>query len=157
MLAGEKTVESLKKQFASAWDMVRQAIDNISDEDWRTAFGEWCFATTLYHIVETFDFYSQRSPDGFDWGGRFDVAGKGGYQPSNMPDKSELRDYLGEMEKRTVRILTNPEIPLEQKDEFHYFDSVLEKLLYALRHTVFHTGELALALRTIGSKGLKWT
>ncbi|MHA2379475.1 MAG: DinB family protein [Candidatus Thorarchaeota archaeon] len=157
MGVSEQIVDSITRQFASTWDMVRQAIDNIPDEDWRAAHGEWCYATTAFHIVETVDFYSQRSPDGFDWGGRFDIAKNGGHQPKNMPSKKELLDYLDEMEKRIVRVLRTPEIPLRQKDGFHWFESVLEKLLYALRHTVFHTGELALALRTWKCKKLKWT
>lgn len=157
MTVGEQIVDSITRQFASAWDMVRQALDNIPNEDWRVTYGEWCYATAAYHIVETFDYYSQGSPDGFDWGGRFDVAKKGGYEPQNMPEKNEVLKYLGEMEKRTETVLTMPEIPLEQKDEFPWFHSVLEKLLYALRHTVFHTGELALALRTRECKKLKWT
>ena len=157
MLVGEQTMESIARQFASAWEMVRQAIDNITDEDWRATHSKWCYATTVYHIVETFDFYSQGSSDGFDWGGRFNVAEKGGYEPENMPGKSEVLSYLDEMEKRTVKVLTEPEIPLEQKDGFPWFHSVLEKLLYALRHTVFHTGELALALRTRDRKKMNWT
>ncbi len=155
-MTGEKTVESLSRQFTSAWDMVRQAIDNIPDEDWRATYGEWCYATRVYHIIETFDFYSQSSPDGFDWGSRFDVVKKGGYEPQNMPGKTEVLNYLDEMEKRTTEVLAKPETLLEQKDEFPWFHSVLEKLLYALRHTVFHTGELALALRTRKHKKLEW-
>lgn len=156
MAVGEQIVQSIVRQFASAWDMVRQAIDNIPDKDWRATYGEWCYATAVFHIVETVDYYSQGSPEGFDWGGRFDVTKKGGYEPKNMPGKKEVLAYLDEMEKRTVEVFTTPEIPLEQKDRFPWFHSVLEKLLYALRHTVFHTGELALALRTRECKKMKW-
>ena len=157
MIVGEKIMDSIKRQYASAWNMVRQAIDNVPDEDWRATYGEWCFAITAYHIVETFDFYSRSSPDGFKWGGRFDVAKKGGYEPRNMPNKNEVLDYLGEMEERTAKVLTEPEISPEKKDDSPWFNSVLEKLLYALRHTMFHTGELALALRDREHKKLKWT
>jgi len=157
MGVSEQVVKSITRQFVSAWDMARQAIYNIPDEDWKATHGEWCFATVAFHIVETVDFCSQGSAEGFEWGGRFDVTKKGGYEPRNMPSKKELLDYLDEMEKRTAKVLTAPEIPLEQKDGFPWFHSVLEKLLYALRHTMFHTGELALALRTWEFKKLKWT
>ena len=39
------------KEFQNSWNMLQQAIKNISDEYWLTAAKEWSYSWTVYHII----------------------------------------------------------------------------------------------------------
>ena len=65
-----KSAKQLKRQFDSSLKMVRQAIDVISDDYWHKGMKEWYYSQSLYHILETMEFYLASSPTDMVWGAR---------------------------------------------------------------------------------------
>jgi len=141
--------------------MLRTAIENIPEEKWHDGSDGWFFSFNTYHVVETMEFYMNDNPDAMNWGGR------AGYNWDDVKDiekdilplisKELVTSYLDEMEELVTKTITSMDSKkLEAKDGFHWFESVLEKFLYLLRHNMHHNGELSRALRDWGCKRSKW-
>lgn len=141
--------------------MIRAAIKNIPEEKWTISEGEWYYAYTLYHIIETMDFYSREDHEGMVWGKR------AGYKWDDVTDVKEeilhlisrelVTSYLSEMEEKLSGFLsTIVEDAFFEKDGFYWFESVYQKFIYLLRHTQHHLGELAVTLRKFETEPIKW-
>jgi len=154
-------VKGLVRQFQSSWKMLRNAIENVPDEKWHNGSEGWYFSLNAYHIVETMEFYNNNNPDVMEWGSRagFDWDSVKDKEKDILPNISKelVKTYLDEMEEQVTNTITsmNGE-KLAAKDGFHWFESVLEKYLYLLRHNMHHNGELSRALRDWGCKRSKW-
>ena len=71
--------------------------------------------------------------------------------------KELVISYIAEVEENLASLLDGiSDDQLLEKDGFHWFSCVLEKLQYALRHTAQHCGELSIALRSWGVPHVKW-
>ncbi len=143
------TTNSLINQFAGSWKMLRQAINNVSDDNWNEGTSKWVFSDMVLHIISTTDFYCGNSPDEF----------KGPTsEGKDDPSKEVLLTYLGEMEKKVGSVLQSlKEADLHEKDGFQWFNSIFEKFVYLLRHNSLHLGELSYFLRDKGLKRMEWT
>jgi len=148
----------LLSQFSSSWKMLRQAISNCPDEYWYGTDKDWNFSRTVYHIIETQEFYLRNTPDGMEWGKLLgDVDNKDLPAESVYPAKGMLVGYLDDIEKKISQYLKNIEFEdLLTKDGFKWFSSVFEKLLYLLRHNAHHLGELGRMLREWDCERMKW-
>ncbi len=153
----------LLKQFESKWKMLRDAVDKCPEEKWHEGEGDWIYSWSVYHIIETADFYSRNNPESMTWGIKtginWDIDSKDEIiSKKSKITKSFLNNYLEEIELRISRSLSETkDKDLLLKDDFRWFDSVYEKLVYLLRHNSFHIGELAQKLRNWRSERLKWS
>lgn len=148
----------LLSQFSRTWKMLRKAIENCPDEYWYGSDKDWNFSRTVYHIIETQEFYFRDSPEGMVWGKLLgDVDNKDLPADAVYPAKGILIGYLEDMEKKTTTHLKNITFDeLLEKDGFKWFSSVFEKYLYLLRHNAHHLGELGRMLREWDCKRMKW-
>jgi len=145
-------------QFSSTWKMLRNAIENAPDEYWYGKNHDWNYSRTLYHIVETQRFYIRDSPEGMKWGKLLkELATDDTPQDEVYPPRVILMDFLEKTEvevRNYIKGLTFEK--LLEKDDFKWFSSVFEKLLYLMRHNQHHIGELARMLRDWGCDRVKW-
>ena len=148
----------LLSQFSSSWAMLKQAIENCPDEYWYGTDKDWNFSRTVYHIIETQEFYMRNSPDGMVWGKLLgDTENKDLSVKTVYPSKGILIGSLEEINKQITKYLKRIEFEnLLQKDDFKWFSSIFEKLLYLLRHNAHHLGELSRMLREWNCKRMKW-
>ena len=161
MSSNNTCVKGLVRQYNSSWKMLRTAIENVPDEKWHDGSEGWFFSLNAYHIVETMEFYMNDSPDGWKWGSRagFDWDTVENKDKDILPKitKKLVSTYLDDMEKLVTKSLNSMDTKkLDSKDGFHWFESVLENLLYLLRHNMHHVGELSRSLRDWGCKRSKW-
>jgi hypothetical protein len=141
--------------------MTRDAVEKVPDSKWHDGPEKWFFSQTAYHTVETIIFYIGSNPDDMNWGGR---AGYSWYEGIDIRKdivpkitKDLVLSYIQEVEKELKSLFAGmSEETLLNKDGFHWFACVLEKLQYALRHTAHHCGELSLALRQWGEPHNRW-
>ncbi len=156
------TAEQLLNQFEASWKMIRDAIEHVPEDMWAKSVGSWFYSTTLYHLIETMDFYVRDDYESMVFGGR------AGYNWDNVKDvekdilplisKNLVREYLSEMEEKLTTFLSTVSIDaLFRKDGFYWFESIYHKMLYLLRHTQHHIGELAVTLRSVRAGPIKWT
>ncbi len=152
----------LKRQFDATLEMVRHGIDDMPDEKWAWEKGDWCYSLTLYHILETMEFYLGSDPKEMKWGKR------AGFDWDDIPEKKrditplitkELTlKYLIEIQNSLDGIFeTLSDQDILKKDGFEWFANVFEKLTYLLRHNQHHLGELSLGARINTGKSIKWT
>lgn len=151
--------QALLKQYQSARDMILQALDKCDDRFYE-ARTDWSFNFTIYHIIETMEFYMGDSPEGFAFGKRADISWKTHSKEQIIKKKRALskkilRKYLNEIWPELEEKISF--LDLKQKDDFEWFGSVYEKYLYLLRHTQHHLGELGKTLRDWDCQRMKWT
>jgi len=148
-------------QFQSSWKMLRAALESVPDDRWHDGTNDWHFSHNAYHIVETMNFYIQDSPDKMKWGDRAGYRWKKGIDVEKeiLPKitKDLVMVYLGDMEELVTKTLSSMTMEnLISTDEFHWFESVFEKLVYLLRHNMHHIGELSKTLRDWDCEHVKW-
>jgi hypothetical protein len=154
--------DSILTQFLKGLEMTKDAVDIVPTSKWHEGYGKWFFSLTAYHIVETVAFYSRDEHEGMVWGARADYSWENmsSIEKDILPKitKEIVVEYISEIESKLSSLLkTTSDKDLLGKDGFHWFSCILEKLQYALRHTAYHCGELANALRTWDSPRIKWT
>lgn len=151
-------VNALAAQYERQWTMFRMTVGRITDEQWhvgdvRGKVPAWI----AFHAVLWADYYTQDDPASFDPAARFGVSDKD--DPARMPDRAALRGYLDEVAARTDAFLRSldDEVLLAEETRFPWTGTnTLERVLYTLRHTTYHLGELSFVLRTHGAEATEW-
>ncbi len=155
--------EALFSQFKGKWIMLRDSIDKCPVDKLHEGIGEWTYSWTIYHVIETAEFYIRETHEGMVWGSRAGFDWKDDSKDAISKKKTEitkefLLEYLKEIDERVSKFLKeNKDEDLLKKDSFHWFKSVYEKLIYLLRHNSFHIGELAKTLREWKIERIKWS
>ena len=148
--------ESLWKQFGASIDMLKNAILLWPDEQWNSGKK---FFYNAYHCLVFLDYYLTIPPENFTSPLPFTIAESGDVPPDAIDDvipdriysKTELLNYLHlSREKCHILIagLTEEKLKerwVEELGDMNY--SVLELLLYNMRHVQHHAAQLNLFLR----------
>ena len=148
----------LWRQFGAAIDMLDDALRDCPDELWaegvwddRAAPGFSAFWYLAYHALFWLDYYVSCSPEGFAPPAPFgleelDPAGR---LPPRAYTRAELRSYLGHGRRKcraTVASLADEDLAqpcrLGRRGEL----TILELLLYTMRHTQEHAAQLNMFL-----------
>ena len=153
---------SLQNQFNASWKMLRAAIDIVPAERWHKGTEKWHYSYTSYHIIETTQFYMGSDPNAMKWGARAGYEWREGIdiRTEILPKitKDLVSSFMEETQKGLDDILGGlTETEFCSQDGFYWFNSVYSKLLYLLRHSAHHLGELARTLREWKLEPLRWT
>jgi hypothetical protein len=144
--------ETLWKQFGASIDMFENAMLMCPASQWDTEKKIWynafhCLFYLDYYLTPDPATFSPPSPFTFS---EFDPAGK---MPERTYSKDELLSYLKYSRKKCHKLiggLTDEIANQRWVNEYKNY-SVLEMLLYNMRHAQHHAGQLNLILRqTIG-------
>jgi hypothetical protein len=151
----------LARQFHGMWTMLRQGIEKVPDNDWHHGRDGWFYSLRIYHIIETAEFYTRDTHEGMQWGKRLGKINwweeMGPEEAAKLVTKKEVLVYLDEIEQQITKLLQRySDKDLMKKDGFHWFSGINEKLIYSLRHNIFHIGELAFALHSLECDRIKW-
>lgn len=137
------------RQFDRTWKTLRQAITNMSDEQWRQSDHDWLTPARLaYHIVETADFYSENTPKDFNWGA---LGGDWEGSPaSELPSQQQILDLLDRVQPKVKNWLAdiNETEWFEAETEFPWTGkTLLDRALYSMRHAQHHVAQINAELR----------
>jgi len=149
----------LADQFERMWLMLREAISNCGDGEWKRDAGHWFLIPSrlAYHIIETVDFYSRESPPEMEWARRFGVDWET-REAEKLPGREPMLDYLEEIRASLggkLRSMSDEALLADQA--FPWTGAtVLERMIYTLRHSMFHLGQIQAELRRRGLKGADW-
>jgi len=158
--------ESLWKQFGASIDMLRNAISLWPEEHWNT---KRKFFYNAYHCLVFLDYYlTYPASQNFSSPLSFTLAEEGvliedaidDVIPDRLYSKQELLDYLllsREKCHRVISALTEDTISdrwIEPSGGMNY--SVLELLLYNMRHVQHHAAQLNMMLRQEINNAPKW-
>ncbi|MHA1332042.1 MAG: hypothetical protein ACTSR2_13310 [Candidatus Hodarchaeales archaeon] len=120
----------------------------------------WVFNLTMYHVIETTDYYIRNNPKGMPWGERGQIDWKS-TDPLELKiaklTKTLIKTYHEEVKNKTTKKLEGmSDFEFYLSDEFSWFSTILEKYLYLLRHNMMHIGELNKSLRDWQLKRIEW-
>jgi hypothetical protein len=149
----------LADQFDRMWMMLREAIANCPDEEWKRDGGHWFLVPSrlAYHTVETVDSYCHNSPQEMDWGGRFGIDWES-RDTERLPDREAMLAYLEEVQRSLEGMLRSMrDRALLAGHAFPWTGAtIMERMIYTLRHSMFHLGQVQAEMRRRGLKGADW-
>lgn len=149
--------DSLWTQFGAGIDMLENAIKMCPDEHWDTKLNFWYIS---YHCIFWADYYLTTEPNNFMpptpyTFSEFDPIGK---KPDRVYSKDELIKYLGLCRQKAFKLiseLTADRLNNRWINEYKNY-SLLEILLYNLRHIQHHSAQLNLLLRQTTNNAPIW-
>jgi uncharacterized damage-inducible protein DinB len=156
----ETTVgETLAEQFSRTWEMTREIVTQCPEDHWRNGgVPRHVPARWVLHAVETADFYARPGNGGWTWGDRFGVDWKTA-RPDELPSREDMLAYLEEVRRRLdtwLRAAADDELLRKRSDFAWTGASLLARLLYLLRHTQHHVGQVNQILKSQGVPLSKW-
>ncbi len=149
--------DPLWKQFGASIDMLENAITMCPDELWDTDKKFWYSA---YHCLFFLDYYLTLEPAKFLPPQPFTLSecDPSGAMPERTYTKNELLTYLGASREKYHKLIASLTVEIAIKrwiNEYKNY-SVLEMLLYNMRHVQHHAAQLNLLLRTEINNASTW-
>ena len=149
--------ETLWKQFGASIDMLKNAISLCTDELWHNDKKFWYVA---YHCLFYLDYYLTPEPNQFSPPSPYTLSelDSSGVMPDRVYTKEELLSYLNYGRNKCHKLIANltDEIANNRWVNEYMNYSVLELLLYNMRHVQHHAAQLNLLLRQGINKAPGW-
>jgi hypothetical protein len=151
------TNESLWSQFGASIEMLENAIQLCPDEHWNSGTKFWYNA---YHCLFFLDYYLTMDPKTFSPPAPFTLSEFEDTMPDRVYEKEELISYLQYLHKKCHSLifdLTEEKLEerwINQSGSMNY--SVLEILLYNMRHVQHHAAQLNMLLRQSINNAPDW-
>jgi len=149
--------EGIWNQFGASLEMLENAILMCPDEHWDTKLSFWYEA---FHCIFWTDYYLTTEPGKFEppkpfTFSEFDPKGK---KPDRTYTKTELLLYLAYCKQKANQLITK--LTIDSLNERWINDSknysLLEILLYNIRHIQHHSARLNLLLRQTTNNAPNW-
>jgi hypothetical protein len=152
--------DSLWNQFGAAIDMLENAVRACPDALWGDRAKQPEYWYLVFHTLFFLDFYLEDSAESFRPPPPFtlDELDPAGVLPDRVYRKDELLAYL-DHGRRKCRGLIDAltEESARRRRSFQSIEgSVVEVLLYSLRHVQHHTAQLNLILRRETDSAPRW-
>lgn len=153
-------VKAIEEQFRRTFKMWKEELRNIPAKEWRRGEIDYLIpARHLCHLIVTADYYTGgKSPEEYDWNCYFG----GDWESMTMeqlPRKSDALRKLSEFEEVLMsrfEDLSDEDLWKEEKQSPWTGKNLAGKLLYLLRHSQHHVGEMHAELRRRGIKRASW-
>lgn len=151
-------------EFVNQFDRQFMTLDGAYD---RASNGAWAFADQrlkgvwqwMAHVLETIEYYlSDKKSEEFAWGHRFGLDWENA-QPGSAPGKEAMRVYQKDVKELLHRVLdgmTDRELATPETVHPWTGKTYLGKLLYLMRHTQQHIGDINRVLRFNDCEAMEW-
>ena len=157
-------VEAVERQLEATWKQWLKAIDDIPVEHWRTGPVDYLIpARHSLHVINTVEGYC-REEQPASWNGLL-AAHFGreldweGTPAAELPDQQEQRGYLEAVRGKVRQWLQDKEDAdlLAPQQAFPWTGpNLLSRLIYVIRNSQDHTGQLNAELRRRGLPRSTW-
>jgi hypothetical protein len=149
--------DAIGSQFGASLDMLENAINMFPHEHWDTALKFWHLS---YHCIFWTDYYLTTEPNNFAPPKPFTLSelDPTGTMPDRIYTKTEVLGYLEHCRQkgyRLIRELTTGRLSDRWINEYKNY-SLLEILLYNMRHIQHHSAQLNLLLRQTINNAPGW-
>ena len=152
--------EIVWNQFGASIDMLENAIKACPENIWGNRSGYQEFWYIAFHTLFWLDFYLSESPDNFSPPSPYTLSefDPEGILPDKVFSKEELLVYLEHGRKKCKsRIETLTEEKANQHFIFGSINlSIIELMLYNMRHVQHHAAQLNLLLRQKINSAPRW-
>jgi len=150
--------DGLAAQAERQWAMFRATVERLTDDQWYAGDNPGQVpAWQAFHALLWAEYYVQADPKNFNPRGRFGVSDRDA--PSSLPSRTAVLAYIDEVAAQTDTFLRSldSEALLAPEPLFPWTGAtVLERVVYTLRHTTYHLGELSATLRLHGAESTEW-
>lgn len=149
--------DSLWSQLGASIDMLENVIQLCPDELWNS---EKAFSIQAYHTLFFLDYYSTLKPVGFAPRKPFTHSEFEDEKPIVIFSKIDILNYLNFNRLKCYKLIMNltPELLegrwINESKTMNY--SVLEILIYNMRHVQHHVGQLNMMLRQNVNEAPRW-
>jgi hypothetical protein len=150
--------EALAEQMKRSWKMLRTAIEGFEADEWQAGErSELVPARWALHAIEAGDFYAKPSPEGFTWGRRFQADWEGS-PPKELPTQEQTLVYMKDVARELDDWLTSASgEELLGENAFPWTGAnPMSRMIYLMRHTQHHAGEMNMLLRQRGWSTDNW-
>ena len=149
--------EAIWTQFGASLDMLENAIVMCPDEHWDTALNFWYLS---FHCIFWTDYYLSTEPTKFKPPkpfslSEFDPTGKKPDRTYTRAENLEYLEHCRQKAKQLIRELTPNRMNDRWINEYKDY-SLLEILLYNMRHIQHHSAQLNLILRQTIDNAPNW-
>ena len=135
--------EVLTRQYERSWRMLREAVQAFGAGEWRTGAVDYLTpARTAYHIIETAEFHTSDTPDGFPWAHRFGFDWEAAVEAERLPTQDEILSYLSDVQPKVETWLNVADLMAPDTAFPWPGGTILDRAHYLLRHTHHHVGEM---------------
>lgn len=152
-------ISEILGQFERQFKTLDTLYDRVNDTAWvypdQRIKGVWQW---MAHALETIEFYLGDKNEGFEWGHRFNLDWENA-QANPVPSPEAMRAYQTDVRALTLQVLgSKSDADLLAPESVHPWtgQAYLGKLLYLMRHTQQHIGDINRALRMNGCDALEW-
>lgn len=153
-------VASVKDQWSRMWAMWEEMIQSIPDKEWASGENDYLIpARHLIHVTVGEDVFSADTPvkesDQSKWFGvpAWETAA------SDLPSKEFVLDrlaiFMSTVEARLSQLTDEALLEPEQAHPWTG-QTRISKIIFTLRHTQHHLGEINAELIRRGMEGVKW-
>jgi len=153
-------VAAVKDQWTRMWAMWEEMIQSIPDEEWTSGENDYLIpARHLIHVTVGEDVFSSDTPveesDQCKWFGipAWETAATD--LPSKEVTLEMLANFMSTVEARLSQLTDEN---LLEPEEVHPWtgQTRISKIIFTLRHTQHHLGEINAELIRRGMEGVKW-
>jgi uncharacterized damage-inducible protein DinB len=153
-------IDELLNHFERQFKTLDTVYDRANDAAWAHADqrvkGIWQW---MAHLLETIEFYLDRyGGDDFPWGHRFNLDWEDD-KAQSIPNREAMHAYQEDVRAFTTAVLgSKTDVDLLAPESTHPWtgQAYLGKLLYVMRHTQQHIGDINRVLRLNGCEALEW-
>ncbi|MBN1935420.1 MAG: DinB family protein [Anaerolineae bacterium] len=152
-------INEILNQFERQFKTLDTLYDRVNDAAWafpdQRIKGTWQW---MAHLLETVEFYLGNRNEGFEWGHRFDLDWENA-QANPIPSREAMRVYQKDVQAFALQVLGGKsDADLLVPESLHPWTgkTYLGKLLYLMRHTQQHIGDINRVLRMNGCDALEW-
>jgi len=153
-----QAIDEIMGQFERQFSTLDTLYDRVNDLAWaypdQRIKGAWQWTA---HLLETIEFYLGENED-FLWGHRFGVDWENA-QADPIPGQEAMHTYQEDVRALVGQILgSKTDDDLLAPEVVHPWTgkTYLGKLLYLMRHTQQHIGDINRVLRMSGCEALQW-
>jgi hypothetical protein len=146
-------------QFGAAIEMLENAIAACPEEPWGDRSRQPEYWYVVYHTLFFLDFYLSETPDGFAPPAPFNLEelDPAGILPPRVYTKSEMQTYLDHGRRKCRSTIASLSDDVARRPcAFGRPLTVLELLLYNMRHVQHHAAQLNLILRQTIDSAPRW-
>ncbi len=149
--------DAIWSQFGASLDMLENAINMCPEEHWETALDFWYLS---YHCLFWTDYYLSTESAQFEPPKPFSFSefDPSGMKPERTYTKTEVLDYLDYCRQKAIRLFK--ELTVNQMSDPWINSSknytLVEILLYNMRHIQHHSAQLNLLLRQTINNAPNW-
>ena len=145
-----------KNEYRALIEMLHKAINLCSEDLWEKEMENPPFWQLVYHTIYYLDFYLGDSPKKHEE--RYEIKENLNERLKRSLTKEQLKNYLVATKKKCNSVLEKLSVKeLEGKNSYFWTGPTLaHRLIYNIRHTQHHIGQLNLLLRQNENDASKW-